>query len=64
VIAPDGSVLSSLAPSEQGVLRSELPAAPTGLSLYSQIGDAFAVGCVLFVAASILVAVASGSRRS
>jgi len=63
VIAPDGSIVASLPRGEKGVLRSELPAAPAGLSLYSRIGDVFAIGCALFVAVGVLAAVASGSGR-
>jgi apolipoprotein N-acyltransferase len=64
VIAPDGSILASLGQNERGVLRSELPASPVGLTLYSRIGDAFAIGCAGFVAAGVLVAVALGSGRN
>jgi apolipoprotein N-acyltransferase len=53
VIGPDGSIVSSLGEGERGILRAEVPLTDEGLTLYTRIGDAFAILCALALAAGL-----------
>ena len=62
MIGIDGSLIASLGRNESGVLRAELPASPEGITLYTRIGDAFAIACVSFVAAAVALAAVRASQ--
>lgn len=51
VVGPDGSLLATLGEDESGVLRAEVPLRLGPIPFYARFGDAFALACILGLAA-------------
>ena len=55
VVAPDGRIVAELGEDVGDTLRASVPSARPGPTLYTRLGDWFAIGCVLACLCALLV---------
>jgi len=60
VVAPDGTIVAELGEDVTDTLRVSVPPARPGSTLYTRLGDSFAIGCVLACLCALLVSFGRG----
>jgi apolipoprotein N-acyltransferase len=62
LVSPRGAVMARLGEDEQGVLLAPVPARRAAPTLYTRIGDAFALGCAAALGLAAVLSVAAPAR--